>query len=151
MSENAIDRLKNRQRPKVDKRDASLEQNFELDLEEDVKKTEPNLEINSNVTQFSNSVIESNSKNQNDYLLDLDIEPIRRSIRLTPKIDEDLDKICRENKITRDTLFEAALTVCSNNQALMKKVIKEAQERYKERKRIGEFRKLKTMKQKFES
>jgi hypothetical protein len=56
MSENAIDRLKNRQRPKVDKRDASLEQNFELDLEEDVKKTEPNLEINSNVILLAKAI-----------------------------------------------------------------------------------------------
>ena len=150
MSDNAIDRLKNRQRPKVDKRNASLDPTSELNIEENLGHVEQNSEINSNITEFSNSVIESNNKNENDSKLNLDIEPIRRSIRLTPEIDEDIDQLCKDNKITRDTLFEATLTVCSNNQALMKKVIKEAQERYKERKRIGELKKLRTMKQKFE-
>ena len=150
MSDNAIDRLKNRQRPKVDKRDTSLGSNTEFEQEPDLNSFnfEPN--NNSSISEFSNSVIVSNNKDKSDNSLDLDKEPIRRSIRLTPEIDDAIDELCKKNKITRDTFLEACAVVCQNNQSVMKKVIREAQERYKERKRIGELKKLRTMKQKLE-
>ena len=146
MNDNAIDRLKNRNRPKVDKRDASLEKTSQQEQKQNLLNTQQN----SDITKFSQSITKSNFKDQKDSLLNLNIEPVRRTIRLTPEIDSYIDELCKENKITRDTLFEATLTVCSNNQTVMKKVIKEAQERYQNRKRIGELKKLKTMQQKFE-
>ncbi len=57
MTDNAIDRLKNRERKKVTKRNASLNQ--------DLDKSHDSSEIESNnkkeTTEISNSVIESNS------------------------------------------------------------------------------------------
>ncbi len=145
MTDNAIDRLKNRERKKVTKRNASLNQ--------DLDKSHDSSEIESNnkkeTTEVSNSVIESNSQYQIKSLPTLDQEPIRRTIRLDPPVDELIDDLCKGNKITRDTLFEAAILVCSNNQKVMKKVLAEAQERYLQRKRVGELKKINTMSRKY--
>jgi hypothetical protein len=77
-------------------------------------------------------------------------EPIRRTIRLEPKMDDLIDSLCKLNKVTRETLFEAAIEVCSQNQRSMSKVVTEAQKRYAERKRTGEIKKLQTMNKKFQ-
>ncbi|MGK7899019.1 MAG: hypothetical protein AB4372_36745 [Xenococcus sp. (in: cyanobacteria)] len=145
MPENAIDRLKNRERKKVTKRNASLNQ--------DLDQSNDSNEIKSNnkkeTTEVSNSVIESNSQNQIKSLPTLDQKPIRRTIRLDPAVDELIDDLCKGNKVTRDTLFESAILVCSQNQKVMKKVLAEAQERYLQRKRVGELKKINTMSQKY--
>ncbi|MBW4532543.1 MAG: hypothetical protein KME09_01255 [Pleurocapsa minor HA4230-MV1] len=76
-------------------------------------------------------------------------EPMRRTIRLDPAVDKLMDTLCRENRVTRETLIEAAILTCSKNQKTLNKAIVEAKDRYKNRKRIGELKKLQTMNRKF--
>jgi hypothetical protein len=53
-----------------------------------------------------------------------------------------MNTLCKKNKITKETLFEAAIIVCSNNQKILNKAIADAQKRYSNRKRIGEMKKI---------
>ena len=145
MTDNAIDRLKNRERKKVTKRNASL--NKDLDHSHDLSEIESNNK--KETTEVSNSVIESNSQDPIKSLPTPAQEPIRRTIRLDPAVDELIDDLCKGNKVTRDTLFEAAILVCNQNQKVMKKVLAEAQERYLQRKRVGELKKINTMSRKY--
>ena len=166
MTDSAIDRLKNRQRKKVNPRNASLNQshnksiktNIESSSSDSISQTSQSInESNSSdsISQTSQSVNESSSSDSisqtSQFILSTDSEPIRRTIRLDPKIDEYMDTLCKANKITKETLFEAAILVCSNNQKTLKKVIANAQDRYSNRKRIGEMKKLQTMNRKFQS
>ena len=179
MTDSAIERLKNRQRKKVTTRNASLNQDNHKNINTSSKSNSSDSipqvsqslsESNSNdsISQVSQSLSGSNSNdsipqvsqslsgsNSSDSIsqvsLSTDNEPVRRTIRLDPKVDEYMDTLCKANKVTKETLFEAAILVCSNNQKTLKKVIANAQDRYSNRKRIGEMKKLQTMNRKFQS
>lgn len=167
MSDSAIERLKQRQRKKVPARKSFLTQQDNSELS---KNSHLSNEINSNdaMTKSSQTSNQSDSNSvttftsqsvkqleSNDLIteerqtLDLEIEPIRRTIRLDPSIDEFMATLCKENKVTRETLIEATISICSKNQKTLNKAIVEAKDRYKYRKRIGELKKLQTMNQKF--
>ena len=86
------------------------------------------------LTKTSQSVNESNNNDllteTSQSILSIDTEPIRRTIRLDPTVDAYMDTLCKKNKITKETLFEAAIIVCSNNQKTLNKAIADAQKRY---------------------
>ena len=161
MTDSAIERLKNRQRKKVPTRNASLNQGNNKDTtasNDSIPKTSQSInELNSNdsIPKTSQSINELNSNGSipqtSQSVISTDNEPVRRTIRLDPEVDEYMDTLCKANKVTKETLFEAAILVCSNNQKTLKKVIANAQERYGNRKRIGEMKKLQTMNRKFQS
>jgi hypothetical protein len=161
MSDSAIERLKNRERKKVLTRNASLNQTSQSFNESNnndlLTKTSQSVnESNNNdlLTETSQSVNESNNNDllteTSQSILSIDTEPIRRTIRLDPTVDAYMDTLCKKNKITKETLFEAAIIVCSNNQKILNKAIADAQKRYSNRKRIGEMKKLETMNRKFQ-
>lgn len=137
---NSFDRLK-QQRKKVPPRSSSLDQeNFStVETPKDLSGIRDSNSNDSN-TDFSQLVSESGSIS----------EPVRRTIRLDPATDKLINSICQENKITRETLFEATVSVCTQNQKTMGKVINEAKRRYGDRKKAGEIKKIKTMSRKYD-
>jgi hypothetical protein len=107
------------------------------------------------LTEASQVINESNNidllTETSQSILSKDTEPVRRTIRLDPTVDAYMDTLCKNNKITKETLFEAAIIVCSKNQKTLNKAIADAQKRYNNRKRIGEMKKLETMNRKFKN
>ena len=193
MTENAIERLKDRQRKKVNPRNASLNivndsltessqttnQLDNNDLLTEISQTTNQLNSNDSLTEVSQTTNQSdyndsltgisqttnqsdyndsltgisqtaNQSDNNDLLTEISqtIEPIRRTVRLDPKVDEYMDTLCKENRVTRETLIEAAILICSKNQKTLSKVITDAKDRYKDRKHQGELKKLQTMSRK---
>ncbi|NJK58718.1 MAG: hypothetical protein HC939_23440 [Pleurocapsa sp. SU_5_0] len=177
MTENAIERLKDRQRKKVNPRNASL--NIVNDSSTESSQTVNQSDNNDSFTKISQTANESDNNdllsesnqiasesNNNDLLTESSqtinhssnnesltksnqtVEPIRRTVRLDPKVDEYMDILCKENRVTRETLIEAAILVCSKNQRTLSKVITDAKDRYKDRKHQGELKKLQTMSRK---
>lgn len=162
MTENAIDRLKDRQRKKVNPRNASLNVDNEK-LSNEGSQTSNQSNNNDSLTETSQTIDQSNSNDSlteisqtinqsssNDLLTEDSwiIEPIRRTVRLDPQVDEYMDILCKENKVTRETLIEAAILISSKNQRTLSKVIIDAKDRYQDRKRKGELKKLQTMSRK---
>ena len=72
-------------------------------------------------------------------------EVVRSTIRLSAEIDEELRQLCQREKITKDTFLEAAYLVVGEAEELRARVLQLAKERYKQRKQVGEKRKLMTM------
>ena len=164
----AIERLKNRQRKKVNARSSSLTENNQTtnessnnDLLTKSSQTANESSNNDLLTKSSQTVNESNNNdlltessqttnessnndlltkssqtinesNNNDLLtkssqaINLRAEPIRRTIRLDPLVDEYMDTLCKENRVTRETLIEAAILICGKNQRTLNKVITDA-------------------------
>ena len=54
-------------------------------------------------------------------------------------------QLCQREKITKDTFLEAAYLVVGEAGELRTRVLQLAKERYKQRKQVGEKRKLMTM------
>ena len=127
----AFARLKNRPRATVPPRSKSLTGN-----------------TNDKKTEFSHSVLDKNSQDQIELMPDHEEQTgdmVRRTVRLDQKIDTGLDQLCRNSKITKETFLEAAYLACRKNPDLLRSVLAEAQERYHQRKQVGEQRKLETM------
>ena len=163
MTENAIERLKNRQRKKVSPRNASLNVNIETETITESSQTTNTSNNNDVITKNSQKAKESdingleikssqtiNQLNSNDVITKNSqiVEPVRRTVRLDPQVDEYMDVLCKENRVTRETLIEAAILICSKNQKTLNKVITDAKDRYKDRKHKGELKKLQTMSRK---
>jgi hypothetical protein len=129
-----FDRLKNRQRPIVQTRDTSIQSK-----PDEVGKDEMTKVSHSEIANSSNLIVDHQPHQ------DEEIEISRRTVRLDMDIDKKLDSLCTTQKITRDTFIESAFILCSMNKEFMGEVIKEARQRYDQRKQIGEKRKLKTM------
>ena len=151
----AIERLKNRQRKKVNARSSSLTENNQTvnesnnnDLLAESSQTTNESSNNDLLTKSSQTTNESsnndlltkssqtiNESNNNDLLtkssqaINLRAEPIRRTIRLDPLVDEYMDTLCKENRVTRETLIEAAILICGKNQRTLNKVITDAKDR----------------------
>lgn len=73
--------------------------------------------------------------------------------RLTLRLDEEvclkLDALCSRQTLTAETLIESLLCHCEANPNLMKKVLKDAKERYKKRKQAGVKKRTASMQQKY--
>lgn len=68
----------------------------------------------------------------------------RRQIRLEINLDEEIDTLCKKNKITPETLFEALYLQSKAGEGLLEDAIAEAKKRLIERKRTGKIRRLQT-------
>ncbi|BAS60436.1 MULTISPECIES: hypothetical protein [Leptolyngbya] len=134
----AFDRLKNRSRATVPLRDASLVKDIN-----DVK-TEFSHLSETEVTKVEQSLSELNE-------VEAFPEVVRRTIRLEQQVDEELERLCSRERLTRETFLEAAYLLCNDKPEILQEVLTIAKERYRQRKAAGEKRKFQTMGKKFES
>lgn len=134
----AFDRLKNRSRATVPLRDASLAKDI------NDAKTEFSHSLNTEVGKGERSLSEPNE-------VEAFPEVVRRTIRLEQQVDEELERLCSRERLTRETFLEAAYLLCNDKPEILQEVLMIAKERYRQRKAAGEKRKFQTMGKKFES
>jgi hypothetical protein len=134
----AFDRLKNRSRATVPLRDASLAKDTN-----DVK-AEFSHSLDTEATKVEQSLSEPNE-------VEAFPEVVRRTIRLEQQVDEELERLCSRERLTRETFLEAAYLLCNDKPEILQEVLTIAKERYRQRKAAGEKRKFQTMGKKFES
>lgn len=133
----AFDRLKNRSRATVPVRDASLTKEMT-----DVKTGFSHLE---KVEVPDSELNPPNSEDAEEFP-----EVVRRTIRLEQQVDEELERLCSRERITRETFLEAAYLVCNDKPEILQEVLAIAKQRYQQRKTAGEKRKFQTMGKKYE-
>jgi hypothetical protein len=139
----AFDRLKNRPRAAVPARNKSL-----------TNSNDTMTEIShSLITNFSqDSITEVSKTTALASAPDTpNLEAVRRTFRIEQSIDSQLEQVCSQNRVTRETFLEAAYLACSENPDWMAVVLEKAQQRYCQRKKTGEQRKFATMSQKYKS
>ncbi len=71
-------------------------------------------------------------------------------MRLEDELRDQLEMLCKYEKITPETFLEAAFVICQSNPGTMAMVMAEAKDRYGKRKMAGELRRLKTINQKYQ-
>ena len=120
-NQNALERLMKRSKPKVPSR--------------------PDV-----VSEGSNSDIKTQRLNEQDKS---EFQTVRNTTRLEVGVNEALSNLCRQEKITKETWFEAAYLYLSERPEVMKEVIELASERIEERKEIANIRRAEAMKKKF--
>ena len=141
--DNLLERLRqNRQRSNVPKRNDALIASSEKDREDEEHQQKPTeLQTESKQVDF-----------QDNTLVNLKAELAKcpetnrhSAIVLEKKLDIELTRYCKEQKITVETFLEAAWTIAANNPELLNQITDEAQIRYQSRKEAGKLRRLITM------
>ena len=74
----------------------------------------------------------------------------RLAVRLEDELRDQLEMLCKYEKITPETFLEAAFVICQSNPGTMALIMAEAKDRYGRRKMAGELRRLKTINQKYQ-
>ncbi len=137
--DNLLNRLRqNRSRSNVPKRDDSLIASSEKDREDkerQQKPTEPK-----EVDFKDNTLI-----NLKAELAKCPETNRHSAIVLEKKLDLELTRYCKEQRITVETFLEAAWTIAATSPELLKQITDEAQTRYQSRKEAGRLRRLITM------
>jgi hypothetical protein len=145
MSDSVLDRIRqNRQRPAVATRDDTLITGVQqIDLAPTPELGEENLQT---------SLTSEDSDNTYDALEELKAELNKipetnrhSAIVLEKKLDQDLARYCKDNRITIELFLEAAWIYASSNPSTMTTILVEAKHRYDDRKRAGKLRRLITM------
>ena len=128
-STNALERLINRQKPVVPSRDDVVNnikpQDIKTPRHQDSVASEP-----------QDSSISINPDN---------FETIRNTTRIESNVDQALRNFCQQNKITKETWFEAAYLYLSKQPDVMDEVIELASQRLLERKQIADHRRAVAM------
>lgn len=132
----ALERLRNRQRPEVPVRDASL---ISRDTDTQVPDTQEPLSIDT-------------STPRNLELKSLkELKTKQSTMRLDTEISDRIQEACRVNGLSREVLIEALFLHYEANSEVWQKVINEAKKRAEYRQQIANLRRAKSMMEKFGS
>jgi len=170
MVEDALARLRNRARPSVPPRDSSLLGGPHIPLPADTAETPPDGSLQHSAGQAhpagsrayderqaeeTNTLNDVNHSWRQDSFssLQTDATPavIRSTVRLDAKLDAQLERFCREHKITRELFLEAAFALAQTQPQWLENIATEAARRRKARLQSAERKKLNTLKAKLES
>lgn len=153
MSNDALERLKQRQRPTVPTRDASLvsegaDTSISINVDTSIPKT---LE-----THQSHSLQAAKDTSTSRYLevkkpQDLleQIQTKQSTLRLEAQLSDRLSTVCRENGISREVLLEALFQYYESEPEAWKTVLGEAKRRGEQRQQFANFKRAQSMMQRF--
>jgi hypothetical protein len=124
MSNDALERLKNRHRPVVKSRDTSLVKSLDV--------------------SSSRSLDTSTSKHQ-----DISLKTKQTTLRLEEKISQELSELCQENGFCREVFIEALIEYYQNHSQELEEVITEARKKADLRMEIANQKRAKSMMKRF--
>ena len=151
---NALDRLVNKKKPTVPPR---------IDVVEEILPipSEPKEEI-AQLTQYpiknlsqdsKTSLSQDNNAETSLVVSELrqgdDLETVRNTIRLDRAIDDSLRQLCHDERITKETLLEAAYLYLEAHPTELEEVVRTARQRLQQRKMIADYKRAKTMQERF--
>ena len=141
MTNDALERLRNREKPKVESRDLaeamptsnSLTPSNNLDVEISTPT-----DISKSSSLLPNQILEQNAG-------EIDFATKQTTIRLEKQILQRISQVCQESEISREVLLEALFVNFENHKSIRPKIIKEARKRDERRKEIANQRRAKSM------
>ncbi|MBD2415314.1 hypothetical protein H6H01_32305 [Nostoc calcicola FACHB-3891] len=128
----ALERLKQRNRPSVKSRDTSLSSGTP----------------DTSVSRTQDSQIPKISENQ-ATVSKLPLQTKQSTLRLEQGVSSRLQEVCRENGICREVLIEAMFEYCEANPEFLSAVLSEAITKNDYRQQVANMRRAKSMMQKF--
>ncbi len=146
MSQDALERLRDKAKPTVKNRDLSP---FPTNTE--VSSIDPDISPSSSqdleISTVSNTQVSSSDDELN--LSSMKLETKQSTIRLEKGLSQRLSQKCLESQISREVFLEALFVQFEKNQSLQSRVLKEARQRDEQRRKIANYRRAKSMIEKF--
>jgi hypothetical protein len=124
MSDDALERLKNRQRPSVPPRNTSL--------------------ISGSVDISTSRYLEDNKHPEEN-----EVNTKQSTIRLEIEISNRLSEVCKSNSISREVLIEALFEYYESDSTAWESIIRLAKAKNDKRMKIANFKRAKSMMEKF--
>ncbi|MCY7283483.1 MAG: hypothetical protein LH679_08550 [Cyanobacteria bacterium CAN_BIN43] len=155
MTNDALERLKRRQRPSVPERDISLaaprnaasldtSTSGYLDLKNPDISESRTLEVKSpDILESGNLGVKSSES--------LDIKTKQTTMRLDAGVSDRLQSLCQRHGISREVLIEAMFLHCEQEDSVLETVLSTAQERNEQRLSAANRKRAQTMIEKFGS
>jgi predicted DNA-binding protein len=134
MSNDALERLKKRQRPSVPSRDASIS---------------PSVDISTSRYQEPLSVDISTSGYQVVQQEPEQLLTKQSTLRLEASLSQRLSEVCQNNGISREVLIEALFERYSNDPEAWQTILAEAKRRGEHRMQVANMKRAKSMMQRF--
>ncbi len=139
----ALERLKQRQRPTVPSRDTSLEsQGLDISIPESLDNSMPRSLDTPIPESLDKGVSKSQSKN---------LATKQTTIRLETKLLERVTKVCAKENLSREVLFEALFEHYEQDSEAWESILSQAKEKAGHRLAIANRKRAKTMMQRFNS
>ena len=164
MNQDALERLRNRAKPTVQSRDLSTIPS--VSKNEETSNREASVTINTvkDISDSSNQdseistiadveAVSQPSKLASNELSSssMDIKTKQSTIRLEQKLSQRLSQQCQEEEISREVFLEALFVYFENHKSIQTKVLQEARKRDKQRQKIANYRRAKSMIERFGS
>ncbi len=164
MNQDALERLRNRAKPTVQSRDLSTIPS--VSKNEEISNREASVTTNTvkDISDSSNQDLEIStiadveavsqpSKLASNELSSssMDIKTKQSTIRLEQKLSQRLSQQCQEEEISREVFLEALFVYFENHKSIQSKVLQEARKRDKQRQKIANYRRAKSMIERFGS
>ena len=136
----ALERLKNRSRPIVPDRDASLSPSSVTSTIQDISTSGI---LDSLESRVSDARIPSSQE------IEQSLQTKQSTLRLEVGVSDRLQDLCRENGICREVLIEAMFGYCEANTEALQAVLAEAKVKNDHRQQIANQKRAKSMMQRF--
>ena len=164
MNQDALERLRNRAKPTVQSRDLStipsVNKNEEISNREAsvTFSTVKNISDSSNQDSEISTIADVEAVSQPSKLASnelssssMDIKTKQSTIRLEQKLSQRLSQQCQEEEISREVFLEALFVYFENHKSIQSKVLQEARKRDRQRQKIANYRRAKSMIERFGS
>ena len=158
MNQDALERLRNRAKPTVQSRDLSTV-SFHSSNEQ---SPSDELTVTPNSPDISNSksldVGISTAKDANTIPAggelpssSMNLKTKQSTIRLEQELSQKLSQKCQSEEISREVFLEALFVYFENHKSIQSKVLQEARKRDQQRQKIANYRRAKSMIERFGS
>jgi predicted DNA-binding protein len=155
MSNDALERLKKRQRPNVPNRDTSLSPNVDISTSRYQDSNDIDISISGfqeSPSQESPGIDTSTSGQQDSQVSRQEPEQLltkQTTLRLETALSQRLSEVCQNNGISREVLIEALFEHYSNDPEVWQAILVEAKRRGEHRTKLANLKRAKSMMQRF--
>lgn len=137
MSNDALERLKKRQRPSVPSRDASISASVDISTSRYQESSDVDIET----SRYQEPQV---SRQEPEQLLTK-----QTTLRLEASLSQRLSEVCQNNGISREVLIEALFEHYSNDPQAWQAILAEAKKRGERRMIVANIKRAKSMMQRF--
>lgn len=162
MNQDALERLRNRAKPTVQSRDLSTIPLVSNDEQSSLSKHALNQDSAIDIPNSSNQDVEiSTSIDANKISASsaptsnglsssiMELKTKQSTIRLEQELSQKLSQKCQSEEISREVFLEALFVYFENHKSIQSKVLQEARKRDKQRQKIANYRRAKSMIERF--
>lgn len=164
MNQDALERLRNRAKPTVQSRDLSTIPSVSNDEQSAFAKPTLNRDSSIDIPNSGNQDVKiSTTMDINAASLSsvptvdglsassMNLKTKQSTIRLEQELSQKISQKCQSEEISREVLIEALFVYFENHKSIQSKVLTEARKRDKRRQKIANYRRAKSMFERFGS